>query len=124
MLAGLNTSGQLSTGNTTQYKHLTPVMTYNEADELIPVTGVKSIGVGNLGTFAVLKTGEALASGLNTSGQLGLNKADSPITVMEKVLDETGEKALKDVDYAVTGEGATVNSGYITSDGKVWLVRN
>lgn len=96
---------------------------YNTSDELVPVTGVKSIGSGNAATFAVLKTGEVLASGLNTSGQLGLNKADSPITAMEKVLDETGEKTLKDVDYAVTGEGATVSSGFITNDGKVWLVR-
>lgn len=96
---------------------------YNDKDELVPVTGVKSIGVGNTTTFAVLKTGEVLASGLNTSGQLGLNKADSPITVMEKVLDKTGEETLKDVDYAVTGEGATINSGFITSDGKVWTTR-
>jgi len=68
--------------------------------------------------------GNVYSWGNNEQGQLGLNKADSPITVMEKVLDETGEKTLKDVDYAITGEGATVNSGYITSDGKVWLVRN
>lgn len=119
---GLNTSGQLSTGNTTQSKHLIPMTIYNEAGELVNLDGVKSIGVGNASTFAVLKTGEVYACGLNSSGQLGLNKNDNPITVMEKVLDETGEDTLKDIDYAVVGEGATLNSGFITNDGKVWLV--
>lgn len=120
---GLNTSGQLSTGNTTQSKHLIPMTIYNDAGELVNLSDVKSIGVGNASTFAVLKTGETYVSGLNSSGQLGLNKNDNPITVMEKVLDKTGESTLKDIDYAVMGSGATVDSGFITSDGKVWLVR-
>lgn len=122
LACGINTSGQLSLNGTGKTQTaLLEMQVYNSDGALESLTGVKSIGVSDSGTFAILKTGEVYATGYNNNGQLGLGHNTNPVIVMDKVLDTTGEAILKDVEYASFGLGVE-NGSFITSDGKVWTV--
>ncbi len=63
---GLNSSGQLGLGNTTT-PQTTPIIIPN-----INMNDVKFISSGNTNTFIIKQDGTLWATGLNTSGQLGL----------------------------------------------------
>lgn len=112
-VGGLNTSGQLAQGNTTQSKVLIPATTVNDAGTAIPLENVASISAGNATSFAVGKDGTAYSAGLNSAGQLGQGNNTSPINRFKKVNTPK-------VDYTAQGEGNTINSGFIAQDGKVY----
>jgi alpha-tubulin suppressor-like RCC1 family protein len=103
---GLNASGQLGNGNTTDQP--SPIQ--------IPTTGVAKVAAGANHSLVLKSDGSLLAMGLNASGQLGDETTDtrnSPVTV-------------KVVGVAVTGVTQITAGGshsmFIKSDGSLWAM--
>lgn len=112
-VGGYNNYSQLGKGDVAQSNVLVPATTLNEEGEVIELENIATIAAGNSITFAVSKKGESYGTGLNTAGQLAVGNNTSPVKRFTKI-------DLPNVEYASHGEGNTINSGYITSDGKVY----
>lgn len=91
-MSGLNNYGQLGDGTTTYRAELAQV----KINESTYLTNIVRIAAGTSHCLAVTKDGEVYAWGLGTSGQLGQNGTSNSLYAV-KVLDETGEKPLKDI---------------------------
>ncbi|NOS91003.1 MAG: hypothetical protein HOP30_03715, partial [Cyclobacteriaceae bacterium] len=100
--SGLNSSGQLGNGTTTQ--SVTPVT--------LSLSGVDAVSAGSSHSLFVKSDGTVWATGLNTNGQLGdgtiINKT-SPVQVV----------GLTDIIDASAG---STHSVFLKSDGTVWAV--
>jgi len=117
--AGLNSSGQLGDGTTTNRDTFTQVETSetNESGEHIKLTNIRKIGVGGYGFVLALTTqGEVYAWGSNECGQLGQNNTTN-LLYATKVLDSTGQNRLKDIIDIVAG---CQNSMVLTAEGKMY----
>lgn len=127
-LIGTGTSGQLGGGNASNIttvpvtaKILKETIVEGETvTEAVELENIVQISAGNATSFAITKEGKVYATGLNTSGQLGLEDRTSPITTFTEVQDETGEGLLQNVVFLTKGPSNTINSGYILKDGTVW----
>ena len=112
-VGGLNTSGQLALGNTNQSNVLVEATAINDEGTVVPLENIASISAGNATSFAVGKDGTAYSAGLNSAGQLAQGNNSSPIQRFKKANTPK-------VDYAAQGEGNTINSGFIATNGKVY----
>ncbi|PKL13409.1 MAG: hypothetical protein CVV52_06085 [Spirochaetae bacterium HGW-Spirochaetae-8] len=104
--AGYNRSGQLGTGNTSEFSEGAIPIVYAASNT--PVRDVKQVAVGGAHALLLLEDGRLYAAGLNTSGQLGLGSTANALQ-LTFVMDG--------VAYVAAGE---THSAVIKLDGSLW----
>ena len=111
---GLNSSGQLGDGTTTN--RINPVQVMDASG--YPLSGVVRISAGNEYSVFSKSDGSVWATGYNASGQLG-NGTTSYSTYPVQVVEDSGSpfEEVKEISAGMGGSGSTF---YLKADGTVW----